>query len=43
MSWDIAIASNGPAIIEGNVLRSRFQQLPGQTPGNMGIMPTLKY
>lgn len=43
VGWDIAITPNGPAIIEGNNYCAHdFWQLPGQTPGGIGIMPTIK-
>ena len=43
IGWDIAITPDGPAIIEGNNYCAHdFWQLPGQTPGGIGIMPTIK-
>ena len=43
IGWDVAITPNGPAIIEGNNYCAHdFWQLPGQTPGGIGIMPTIK-
>lgn len=43
IGWDVAITPNGPAIIEGNNYCAHdFWQLPGQTPGGFGIMPTIK-
>ncbi|MBK5253757.1 MAG: carboxylate--amine ligase [Peptostreptococcaceae bacterium] len=42
IGWDIAITPNGPAIIEGNNYNAHdFWQLPGQTPGGIGILPVL--
>lgn len=43
IGWDVAITPTGPAIIEGNNYCAHdFWQLPGQTPGGIGIIPTLK-
>lgn len=42
IGWDVAITPNGPAIIEGNNYCAHdFWQLPGQTPGGIGIIPEL--
>lgn len=42
VGWDIAITPRGPVIIEGNNYCAHdFWQLPGQTPGGIGIMPTI--
>ncbi|NLD20498.1 MAG: carboxylate--amine ligase [Clostridiales bacterium] len=42
IGWDVAITPNGPVIIEGNDYCAHdFWQLPGQTPGGIGIMPTI--
>ena len=42
IGWDVAITPNGPVIIEGNNYCAHdFWQLPGQTPGGIGILPTI--
>lgn len=42
IGWDIAITPTGPAIIEGNNYCAHdFWQLPGQTPGGIGVMPKI--
>ena len=43
IGWDVAITPTGPAIIEGNNYCAHdFWQLPGQTPGGIGIMPVIQ-
>lgn len=42
IGWDVAVTPTGPVIIEGNNYCAHdFWQLPGQTPGGIGIIPTI--
>lgn len=41
--WDVAIAENGPCIVEGNNYPGYdFWQLPEQTPDKIGLMPVYR-
>lgn len=43
IGWDIALTPNGPVIIEGNNYCAHdFWQLPGQTPGGIGMVPKIQ-